>query len=361
MTFTVTITPSGKSVTVDGETHILEAALKQGVVLPYGCKNGACGSCKARIVDGTVVQDPHQPSALTSEEATRGLALLCCARAASDLTVEARVVSAVGEIPIRKMPCRVASIERVAPDVAVLRLQLPASERLQYLAGQYIELILRDGTRRSYSMATAPGTIEGLELHLRHMPGGKFTDTVFGAAEPALKVRDILRFEGPLGTFFLREDSVRPIVMIASGTGFAPIKSIVERIRVLAAGKGFDRPVTLYWGGRRPHDLYMNALCETWARELAGFRYVPVVSDALPEDDWHGRTGFVHRAAMADFPDMRELEVYACGAPIVVDSSRLDFTAQCGLPADAFYADAFTTAADTAGPATPPAVTTGHH
>ena len=348
MTFTVSITPSGKTVSVDGETHILEAALKQGVVLPYGCKNGACGSCKARIVAGEIIQDPHQPSALSADEATRGYALLCCARAASDVTLEARVVAAVGEIPIRKLPCRVSVIDKVTPDVIVLRLQLPASERLQYLAGQYIDLLLRDGTRRSYSMATAPGTADGLELHVRHMPGGKFTDSAFGVVEPVLKVRDILRLEGPLGTFFLREDGDKPIVMVASGTGFAPIKAIVEHVRGLRKTKGFERPMTLYWGGRRPRDLYMNELCERWAAEMPTFKYVPVVSDALPEDDWRGRTGFVHHAAMADLPDMSGVQVYACGAPVVVDSSRDDFITRCGLPAEEFYADAFVTAADAA-------------
>ncbi len=346
MTFTVSITPSGKTVSIDGETHILEAALKQGVVLPYGCKNGACGSCKARIVSGEIIQDAHQPSALTAVEATRGYALLCCARAASDLTIEARVVAAVGEIPIRRMPCRVSAIERVAPDVVVIRLQLPAQERLQYLPGQYVDLLLRDGTRRSYSMATAPGTAQGLELHVRHMPGGRFTDTAFGAAQPELKVRDILRLEGPLGTFFLREDSDKPIVMVASGTGFAPIKAILEHVRGLVESKGFNRAMTLYWGGRRPRDLYMDDLCRQWAADLPGFNYVPVVSDATPEDDWHGRTGFVHRAAMEDFPDMSGLQVYACGAPVMVDAGRNDFISRCALPVDEFYADAFVTAAD---------------
>lgn len=349
MTFTVSITPSGKTVEVDGETHILEAALSQGVVLPYGCKNGACGSCKARIVEGRIIQDSHQGSALTAEEERSGFALLCRARAASDLTVQARVVAAVGEIPIRKMPCRVAALDKVAPDVIVMRLQLPANERLQYLAGQYIDLILRDGTRRSYSMATAPDTADGIELHVRHLPGGKFTDTMFGAATPELKVRDILRLEGPLGTFFLREDSDKPILMVASGTGFAPIKAMMERIGGLATTRGFRRPVTLYWGGRRPRDLYHDALCREWEASIPGFSYVPVVSDALPEDAWTGRTGFVHLAAMADVPDMSGLQVYACGAPVMVDASRRDFITHCGLPADEFYADAFTTAADIAG------------
>ncbi|MFN7641769.1 MAG: CDP-6-deoxy-delta-3,4-glucoseen reductase [Burkholderiales bacterium] len=344
MTFTVTVMPSGKQFAVEPDETVLEAGLRQGVVLPYGCKNGACGSCKSKVVEGSVEHGPHQVAALKPEEAERGFALPCCARAVSDLTLEARVIGAAGDVPLRKMPCRIASIERAAPDVAILRLQLPANERLQYLAGQYVELILKDGTRRSYSMAGAPHAADQVELHIRHMPGGKFTDPLFGAVQPVVKERDILRFEGPMGTFFLREDSVKPIVLVASGTGFAPIKAIIEH----ASHKGFTRPMTLYWGGRRPKDLYRHELCERWAAEMPHFRYVPVVSDPLPEDAWTGRGGFVHRAVMEDFPDLAAFQVYACGAPIVVDSAKADFTARCGLPEDEFYADAFTTAADAA-------------
>jgi len=345
MTFTVTVMPSGRQFGAAPDETVLEAGLRQGVVLPYGCKNGACGSCKARVTQGRIEQGPHQANALKPGEAAQGWALLCCSTAGSDLVVEARVIAAAGDIPIRKMPCRVASIERAAPDVAILGLQLPANERLQYLAGQYVELILRDGTRRSYSMACAPHAAERIELHVRHMPGGRFTDALFGATQPAIKERDILRFEGPMGTFFLREDSAKPIVMVASGTGFAPIKAIVEH----TIHKGITRPITLYWGGRRPRDLYLNALCERWAAELPHLRYVPVVSDALPEDGWSGRTGFVHHAVMADFADLSPFQVYACGAPIVVDSARADFTHERGLPEDEFFADAFTTTADLAG------------
>lgn len=347
MTFNVTIEPSGKQFSVDADVSILEAALEQGVVLPYGCKNGACGSCKAQVMSGSVEQGEHQPAALSSGDITLGYALLCTARATSDLMIEASVVEAAGEIPVRKLPCRVRSIEKMAPDVVCIRLQLPYSERLQYLAGQYVDLIFPDGTRRSYSMATAPGSIEDIELHIRHLPGGYFTDRVFGVGErPPLAVREIFRLEGPLGTFFLREDSDRPIVLLASGTGFAPIKAIVERMQVLRAAGQFDRPVHLYWGGRRPQDIYHRELCEQWARELPGFRFMPVLSDALPEDGWTGRTGFVHHAVMADLPDLSGHEVYVCGAPVVVESARRDFVGQCGLPLSAFFADAFTSEAD---------------
>ena len=344
MSFTVTILPSGKNFNVEPGEFVLEAALRQGVVLPYGCKNGACGSCKSKIVSGMHDQGPHSPNALRDEEALKGFALLCCSKPQSDLSVEARVVAAAGDIPLRRMPCRIASVRHPAPGVAVLRLQLPANERLQYLAGQYVELLLRDGIRRAYSMATAPHDADQLELHVRHMPGGKFTDALFGVTQPAFKEKDILRHEGPMGTFFLREDSRKPIVFLASGTGFAPVKAVIEH----CLHKDLGRPMALYWGGRRPHDLYMNALAEKWAREVPHFSYVPVVSDALDEDDWSGRVGFVHRAVMEDFPDLSGHEVYACGAPIVVDSARIDFVEQCGLPLDDFIADSFTSAADLA-------------
>jgi CDP-4-dehydro-6-deoxyglucose reductase len=345
MSFTVTVVPSGVRFLVDDDEAILDAALRQGVVLPYGCRDGACGSCKALVVEGDIEQGAHSARALSRDEQSRGMALLCCAQARSDLSVQARLVSGPGQLPIRKMPSRIASIVQAAPDVAIVRLQLPAGERLQYLAGQFVELILRDGTRRSYSMAGAPQEAAQLELHVRHMPGGRFTDALFGVAPIALKERDILRLEGPMGTFFLREDRSCPIVLLASGTGFAPIKAIVEHMRVA----GIDRPTTLYWGGRRPRDLYLNALCERWASEMPQFRYVPVVSDALVDDDWHGRSGYVHRAVIDDFPDLSGHQVYACGSPAMVDAARRDFVASCALPEGEFYADAFTSAADLAG------------
>jgi CDP-4-dehydro-6-deoxyglucose reductase len=159
-----------------------------------------------------------------------------------------------------------------------------------------------------------------------------------------MKERDILRFEGPMGTFFLREDSDKPIVLLASGTGFAPIKAIVEHWAHLKS----TRPITLYWGGRRPSDLYMHELCENWAADLPNFRYIPVISDGLPEDAWTGRTGFVHQAVMADFADLSGHQVYACGAPVMVDAAQRDFVAHCKLPEDAFFADSFTSEADLA-------------
>jgi CDP-4-dehydro-6-deoxyglucose reductase len=236
----------------------------------------------------------------------------------------------------------VNAIERKADDVVVLKLQLPANERLQYLAGQYLEFILKDGKRRSYSMANAPHAEGPIELHIRHMPGGVFTDHVFNT----MKERDILRFEAPLGTFFLREDSDKPIVLLASGTGFAPLKAIVEH----AVFKNIDRPMTLYWGARRKKDLYLLELAEQWAKDVPNFRFVPVLSEPDASDAWTGRTGFVHRAVIEDLPDLSGYQVYACGAPVMVESAQRDFTAHHRLPEDEFYADSFTSAADLANP-----------
>jgi CDP-4-dehydro-6-deoxyglucose reductase len=349
---TVTLKPSGLAFEVEDGEAILAAALRQGYVLPYGCKNGACGSCKGKVLEGKWVQGPHSHSALTEVEQAAGGALFCCSRPQTDLVIQARELSGFGDIPVKKMPCRVAKIERPAPDVAIVTLQLPAAERLQYRAGQFIEFILKDGARRSYSIATSPHADEQIQLHIRHMPGGAFTDALFGAKQPAVKERDILRMEGPLGTFFLREDNRRPIVLLASGTGFAPIKAIAEYIFHKRWNVDEpDRPalpVVLYWGCRTRRDLYMDALPAQWAREQPNFTYVPVLSDATPEDAWQGRTGFVHRAVMEDLPDLSQHQVYACGAPIMVDSARKDFIAKCGLPEEQFFADAFTSQADLA-------------
>lgn len=344
MTFKVSVEGSGHQFEVGDDETVLAAAMRAGIGLAYGCRNGACGSCKGRIIEGRVRHAPHQESALSADEEARGFALFCSAHPDSNLVIEAREVRGIGDIPIKKLPARVASLTRVAPDVTVMRLQLPASERLQYLPGQYVEIILKDGRRRSYSMAGAPETADQLELHIRHTPGGAFSDHVFGAGATQMKERDILRFEGPFGTFFLREDSAKAIVFVASGTGFAPIKAIIEH----AVRKAVDRPMTLYWGGRRPHDLYLDEIALAWESALPSFRYVPVISDALDEDRWTGRSGFVHRAVMEDFADLSAHQVYACGAPVMVDAARRDLIGSCRLPEDEFFADAFTTEADLA-------------
>ncbi|HWI13214.1 MAG TPA: CDP-6-deoxy-delta-3,4-glucoseen reductase [Burkholderiales bacterium] len=330
----ITIKPSNHVfLAADGET-ILEAALREGFVIPYGCRNGACGTCKGKILGGEVDYGKYQEQALPESDKRQGYALFCQAHPLTDVVIECREINAVKDIQIRTLPCRVQEMDRVAPDVMVLKLKLPASERLQFLAGQYIDILMKGGQRRSFSMANAPHDDALLQLHVRNY-GGPFSEYVF----QRMKEKEILRFEGPLGTFFLREDSDKPVILLASGTGFAPIKAIIEH----AIHAGIRRPMTLYWGGRRRSDIYMNSLAEAWERDC-GIRYVPVLSEPQPEDQWTGRIGFVHEAVMQDIPDLSGHQVYACGAPLMVEAAHRDFTTRCGLPEEEFYSDAFTPA-----------------
>lgn len=336
--FSVRVQPSGRTFQVAADESVLSAGIRQGVELPYGCKDGACGSCKCKLLSGKVEHSSHQDKALSPQEAASGMVLTCCAVPQSDLILESRQVTEQGALPIKKMPARVSRLDRVSQDVMLLQLQLPANDAFIFRAGQYIEFILRDGVRRCYSMANPPHRGASLELHIRHMPGGKFTDHVFSS----MQEKEILRLEGPYGSFYLREDSAKPIILLASGTGFAPIKALLEHMQ----HKSIQRPVSLYWGARRPADLYLDA----WVREqctiMPNLTYVPVVSDATAQDAWSGRTGYVHRAVLEDHADLGHHQVYACGAPIVVDCARKDFSLEAHLPADEFFADAFTSEAD---------------
>ncbi|MDP2242107.1 MAG: CDP-6-deoxy-delta-3,4-glucoseen reductase [Burkholderiales bacterium] len=335
----ITIKPSNHVFTVIEDETILEAALREGFVIAYGCRNGACGTCKGKVLEGVVDYGTYQEHALPDTEKALGQALFCQARPLTDLAIECREIGAAKDIQIKILPCRVQKLDRFASDVAILRLKLPTNERLQFLAGQYIDILMKDGQRRSLSLANAPHDDALLELHLRNY-GGPFSDYVFNR----MKEKDILRFEGPLGTFFLREDCAKPIILLASGTGFAPIKSIAEH----AIHKGIQRQMTLYWGARVRADLYMHELAGKWQSEH-GITYVPVLSEALPEDQWSGRSGFVHRAVMEDFPDLSGHQVYACGVPAMVEAAHKDFTTQCGLPDDEFYSDSFTPAVPAPG------------
>lgn len=340
MTFQITVQPSGRSFVANADETLLAAGIRQGIGLPYGCKDGACGSCKCKKLSGQVTHSAYQPKALSDDELAAGYVLTCCASASSDVVLESRQVTDESAYPIKKLPVRVSALERASADVMVVTLQLPANDSFKYHAGQYVEFLLRDGSRRSYSMASAPHLQADkpmMELHIRHMPGGKFTDHVFDG----MKEKEILRIEGPYGSFFLREDSDKPIVLLASGTGFAPIKAILQHMQ----HQGITRPVTLYWGGRRPADLYQSAWLQAQCAAMPNLRYVPVVSDAQPEDQWTGRTGFVHQAVLQDTPDLSGHQVYACGAPVVVASAQRDYIA-AGLPEEEFFADAFTSELD---------------
>lgn len=338
MTFEITIKPSDHRLPCEGDETVLAAAMRADLMLPYGCRNGACGSCKGKILAGEVDYGPHQAATLTEEEKRQGLALFCCARPRTDLVIEVREVRRAGDITIKRLPCRIESIDRAAADVAIVRLKLPANERLQYLAGQYIDLLLKDGKRRSFSLATAPHDDALLELHIRHVPGGVFTDALF----TSYKGREILRFEGPLGGFYLREQSDKPIIFVAGGTGFAPIKAVIEH----ALHAKVEREMVLYWGARSLSDLYLPELPGAWQTAHRNFTFIPVLSEPKPEDRWPGRTGFVHQAVMADFPDLSGYQVYACGAPAMIEAAKREFMQRCALPPEEFYADSFTYAAE---------------
>jgi CDP-4-dehydro-6-deoxyglucose reductase len=333
MSFQVSIEPGQHSFqTQSGET-ILDAALRQGLTLPYGCRDGACGACRGKVLSGEIDHGKAQTHALSDDDRAAGFALFCCATAKSDLRIESKEVRSSQDIPIKTLPARIQKLTRAAPDVMIVELKLPASERLQFLAGQYIDILLKDGRRRAFSLANAPHDDACLHLHIRQVAGGQFTGQVFDT----MQVRDIVRLNGPHGSFFLREDSAKPIVLVAGGTGFAPIKAIVEH----AIAEGCQRPMTVYWGGRQRIDLYLMPLAEQWSAEHPQICFVPVLSESVPEERWSGRTGFVHRAVMEDFPDLSGHQVYVCGAPAMVAAARRDLIGECRLPDSEFFADSF--------------------
>ena len=338
MPYQITIQPSGHVLSAQSGETVLQAALREGFPLPYGCRNGACGTCKGKIIQGTVDFGSHNEDTLTELEKRAGMALFCCASPLSDLVIECREIGAIKDIKVKTLPCRVNKLERVAPNVMVISLKLPANERLQFLAGQYIDIFMKNGKRRSFSLANAPHDDELLQLHIRNYAGGTFAEHVF----IHMKERDILRFEGPLGTFFLREDSDKPIIFVASGTGFAPVKSILEHTFYVRNLRGSERQMVLYWGNRTMADLYMADLVGSWQEEHDNFTFIPVLSEALPTDNWNGRTGLVHQAVLQDFDDLAGYQVYACGAPAMVEAAHMDFTRLHRLPEDEFFSDAFT-------------------
>ena len=334
----VRLEPSGHTFTVNPGETVLEAALRQGIGLPYGCRNGACGACKGTLKSGELVYGEHQDRAISAAEKAAGKALTCVTKPLTDLVYEIRELSGAKDLQIRTLPARVEKVEKPVDDVAVLYFKLPAAERLQFLAGQYVDILMKDGKRRSFSMANAPHDDAFLQFHVRRAPGGTFSKYVF----EEMKERAILRFEGPLGTFYLREDSDKPIIFVAGGTGFAPIKAVVEHI----FHNEIDRQVILYWGVRSKKDLYLAELPHQWQRDHPGFSYIPVLSEPQPEDAWTGRTGFVHQAVLDDFASLAGYQVYACGGPAMTDVCKETFVAQKGLPEDEFFCDAFTYSVD---------------
>jgi CDP-4-dehydro-6-deoxyglucose reductase, E3 len=323
--FQISFRPGNKAAVARAGETLLEAGLRNGIALAYDCRNGACGVCKATLVHGSVDYGVYQKSALSDAERRSGKLLLCCACAQTDLDV--------GLEEEREWQANVEHMTRLSPDVMLLQLKLQGSTPLEYRAGQYINIVLDGGEIRSYSFATAPGTSEFIELHVRLIPGGRFSTHVF----TRMKAGDRLRFRGPFGAFSVREESHRPIILVAGATGFAPVKSMIEH----AFERGVRRPMVLYWGVRSRKDLYLAELPERWAREHPNFSFVPVLSDPAPEDHWNGRTGLVHQAIIEDFPTLLGYELYACGSLQMVRSAHPEFIAH-GLAEEACFSDAFT-------------------
>jgi NAD(P)H-flavin reductase/ferredoxin len=330
--FHLLVRPDNRIVSVRAGESLLDAALREGIALPFDCRNGGCGVCKCTVASGTVDHGLYQPEMLTPEEKAQGKALACCATARSDLEIEYVPRALPRGFATGRHRAEVAGLDRLADDVMRVRLTLLGDVPLRYYPGQYINVLLGDGEKRSFSFATAPHEGNDFELHVRHIPGGRFTSHVFGA----MKVGDVLEFEGPLGTFFLREEGDKPIVFVAGATGFAPVKSMLEH----AFATGIRRPIVLYWGVRSRADLYLGDLAQRWAEEHANFRFVPVLSGPRAEDHWTGRTGLVHEAILADYPDLSGHQIYACGSVDMIATAHPAF-AQHGLNQEDCFSDAF--------------------
>jgi len=340
-TSSVTIHPSGRQFSAAPDQTLLQAALDAGVNLPFSCRAGHCGVCRGRVVEGDIRLDAFTPG-LSDAQRADGHVLLCRTHAAADhIVIDVRETESA-LTPPKTIPCRVKSVEQRSESVAIVKLRLPMNENVFFLPGQFIDVLFDDGQTRSYSIANPPrqrGVVE-FELHMRHRPGGRMTDPVFRAELTG----KMLKIQAPLGSFFLREESDKPLVLLATGTGFAPIKAILQYMQET----GVKRPATLYWGGRSPNDFYMRDLVEQWEAEHGNFRFVPVVSapvsgsaSSTPGQEWGGRIGHVHDVARQDFPDLSGHQVYACGSPAMVSSARRIFIDECGLDAADFFSDAF--------------------
>ena len=337
MSHTVTLQASGKRFPVALGESVLDAARRAGLALPYSCLSGVCGSCKATLVSGEFHYPLNPPSALNPAEVARHQLLLCQAVPLSDLVIAAREVASVADIPRRVLALKLTQRALLAPDVMQLKLLPPHGRAFAYLAGQYLDVLLPGGRRRAFSIANAPHTGPALELHIRHVAGGDFTHKVFTELAPG----DLLRIEGPLGTFVPREHSERPLLFVAGGTGFAPVKALIEHFLHL----GTLRPMALYWGARAPEELYLRKLPERWAAEHASLRFVPVISDNERIGASGLRAGFVHEAVLEDNPDLSAFDVYMSGPPALIDAGRRAFV-DAGLPEDRLYYDSFDYAPD---------------
>ncbi|KPV39107.1 CDP-6-deoxy-delta-3,4-glucoseen reductase [Thiohalorhabdus denitrificans] len=333
MAYTVKLEPSGKQFEVAPGQTILDAAMHHGINLPYGCRNGACGDCKGKLVAGQVDYGQYQPTAMSEEERAQGAALFCQAQPQSDLVIEAYEIDDAKKTEVRRLPCRVHDARKLTHDIMEVRLKLPSAERLQFLAGQYIEVILKDGRRRAFSIANSPLHDDFLTLHIRYVPSGEFTEHVF----TGLKPKEIWNFEGPLGNFYLR-DSDRPAILVAGGTGLGPIKAMLET----AFEEGLERDFHLFFGVRARRDLYLTETLDQWQAEHPNFRWTPALSDPGEEDaDWSGETGYIHEVIPRYYDDLSGHEGYLAGPPPMVEAAS-EALQQLGLDKDRLFSDAFT-------------------
>jgi CDP-4-dehydro-6-deoxyglucose reductase, E3 len=331
---TVTIS-SGKSYEVQAGEALLDAALRQGVVLDYSCRTGRCSSCKGRVRSGETVA-VHDELGLSAEDKAHGFILTCVRHAHSPVELE---IDDLGDVVLpeaKTLPCRIQSIERLSADVVRVMLRLPPTSPLDFLPGQYIDVIGAEGLRRSYSVANAPRVDKQIELHIREVPDGAMSRYWFHLA----KANDLLRLRGPLGTFFLRGQAGKDLVLLATGTGIAPVKAILEGLMAQAA-ETLPRSVTVYWGGRHPEDLYWEP---AGFDALPDFRFVPVLSRA--GDDWAGERGYVQDLVLRHHPYLADTLVYACGSDAMIHGARASLHA-AGLPDRQFHSDAFVCSAAT--------------
>jgi len=306
---------------------MLDSARTEGITLEYSCRTGRCGICKTKVLSGETEAFKDETS-LTPDERAAGLILTCCRHALTDAEIDAEDLGALGNITVKTLPCRVDTISKLADNVVEVILRLPPNSKLTYLPGQYLDIICEGGLRRSYSIANAQRDDGKLELQIRKVEQGLMSQYWFSSA----KTNDLLRLEGPLGTFSLREKDAKNIVFLATGTGIAPVKAMLEQLLLnpsMAAGK----KVFIYWGGRRLSDIY-------WNPQLQGLdaTFIPVLSRG--DAQWAGRTGYVQSALVEDAVDLTQSVVYACGSEEMIHSAR-DVLTSSGLLAKHFYSDAF--------------------
>lgn len=332
MSYRVSVPSSGHEFIIEGNETVLDAALRQGIGLPYGCRNGACGKCAGDLISGEVAYEEGALKAAAADLHKAGKALFCQALAKTDLEIKVIEIMGSQDVEIKTLPCRVESLELLTHDIMKIELKLPENERMQFLAGQYLEFVLKDGKRRAFSIANAPHDDNLIELHIRHVPDGHFGDFVFSE----MKEKSILKIEGPFGSYYLREESNRPIILIGGGTGFAPLKGMLEH----AFKIGYDKPIHLFCGVRAKRDLYMDATAKAWLKEFKNLKYTAVLSQPDDSDGWQGKTGYVHEAVVEEYPDLSGYDVYLSGPPAMVKSGMDAFYA-IGLPETQIYSDSF--------------------